>query len=92
MLTRGKTGLGRPRLRSLRQSAGSAAYGTISGFATSAMFGFLPLFAEEDQLWSDTTAGALVAIVGLVGVVLEFSGPQSLSDASDTVRHSGFWH
>jgi len=45
-----------------------AAYGTISGFCTSAMFGFLPLFAEEDQLWSPGAAGALVAVVGAFGI------------------------
>lgn len=45
-----------------------AVYGTVSGFSTSAMFGFLPLFAEEDQLWSAAAAGTLVSISGLIGV------------------------
>ncbi len=45
-----------------------AVYGTLSGLATSAVFGFLPLFAEEDQLWSSRAAGFLVAVVGLTGI------------------------
>jgi MFS family permease len=50
-------------------------YGTISGMATSAMLGFLPLFAEEDQLWSPTAAGSLVAAIGLTGVVARITWP-----------------
>jgi MFS family permease len=50
-------------------------YGTISGIATSAMLGFLPLFAEEDQLWSSTAAGSLVAAIGLTGVVARITWP-----------------
>ena len=34
-----------------------AVYGTVIGLATSAMFTFLPLCAEEDQGWSDTQVG-----------------------------------
>lgn len=45
-----------------------AAYGLISGFATSALITFLPLFAEEDQLWSETMAGTILAAVGLTGI------------------------
>lgn len=50
-----------------------AVYGAISGMATSAMFGFLPLFAEEDRLWSAQAAGSLIAIVGIVGVAARIS-------------------
>lgn len=52
-----------------------AIYGAISGVATSAIFGFLPLFAEEDQLWSAQAAGTLIAIVGVTGVVARVSWP-----------------
>lgn len=45
-----------------------AAYGLVSGLATSALIGFLPLFAEEDQLWSKTLAGTILAAVGLTGI------------------------
>jgi len=45
-----------------------AVYGTLSGLATSALFGFLPLFAKENQLWSAQAAGSLVAVVGLSGI------------------------
>lgn len=45
-----------------------AVYGTVSGMATSAMFAFLPLFAEEDQLWSPQAAGALLAVTGGLGI------------------------
>ena len=53
-----------------------AAYGFLSGLATSAIFGFLPLFAEEDQLWSSQMAGSLVAIVGLTGIVARILWPR----------------
>ncbi len=52
-----------------------AIYGAVSGFSTSAMFGFLPLFAEEDQLWSAASAGALVSVVGLVGIGARIGWP-----------------
>lgn len=52
-----------------------ALYGAISGVATSAMFGFIPLFAEEDQLWSPQAAGTLIAIVGITGVVARIGWP-----------------
>lgn len=45
-----------------------AVYGTISGIATSAMFAFVPLFAEEDQLWTPRAAGALLAVTGALGI------------------------
>ena len=44
------------------------AYGFLAGLGTSAMLTFLPLFAQEDQLWSEHQAGWLVAGVGLVGI------------------------
>jgi len=56
-----------------------ALYGTISGLCTSAVFGFLPLFAEEDQGWSPGAAGALIAVVGLVGIGARVAWP-SLSE------------
>lgn len=46
-----------------------AIYGFASGLGSSAIIGFLPLFAEEDQLWSKPAAGTILAIVGLTGVV-----------------------
>lgn len=45
-----------------------AIYGFVSGIASSAIIGFLPLFAEEDQLWSKTAAGSIIAAVGLTGI------------------------
>ena len=45
-----------------------AVYGFVSGLASSALIGFLPLFAEEDQLWSKTAAGSIIAAVGLTGI------------------------
>lgn len=45
-----------------------AGYGLVSGLATSAMIAFLPLFAEEDQLWSETMAGTILAAVGFTGI------------------------
>lgn len=52
-----------------------AVYGTFAGLSTSAMFGFIPLFAEEEQLWSGTAAGALVAVIGLVGIGARITWP-----------------
>jgi predicted MFS family arabinose efflux permease len=52
-----------------------ALYGALSGLATSAMFGFLPLFAEEDQGWTAATAGSLVAVTGLMGVIARIAWP-----------------
>ena len=45
-----------------------ALYGFLSGVATSAITQFIPLFAEEDQLWSETAAGSVVAVIGLAGI------------------------
>lgn len=56
------------RERLPREVVWLAVYGTVSGLATSAMFVFLPLFAEEDQLWTAQAAGSLIAVIGLVGV------------------------
>lgn len=52
-----------------------ALYGTLSGAATSAMFTFLPLFAEEVKLWSAQAAGSLIALVGIVGVIARITWP-----------------
>lgn len=52
-----------------------AVYGALSGLATSAMISFLPLFAEEDQMWSAQAAGSLIAIVGFVGVIARIGWP-----------------
>lgn len=52
-----------------------ALYGAISGLASYAVFGFLPLFAEEDQLWSAQAAGSLIAIVGITGFVARIYWP-----------------
>jgi predicted MFS family arabinose efflux permease len=46
-----------------------ALYGAITGLGVSATMTFLPLFAEEDQGWSTTQGGLLIAGVGLVGVI-----------------------
>ena len=53
-----------------------AVYGFLSGLATSAIFGFLPLFAEEDQMWSGQAAGSLVAVVGLMGMAARILWPR----------------
>jgi len=53
-----------------------ALYGLLSGLATSAIFGFLPLFAEEDQLWSSQTAGSLLAVVGFTGIAARILWPR----------------
>lgn len=45
-----------------------AAYGAVTGLATSAAFTFLPLFVQEAQGWSVGAAGWLLAGIGLVGV------------------------
>ena len=54
-----------------------ALYGWISGMATSAMFGFLPLFAEEDQMWSSQAAGSLLAAVGVTGIAARILWPRA---------------
>ncbi|NIS20825.1 MAG: MFS transporter, partial [Thermoplasmata archaeon] len=45
-----------------------AVYGFISGLATQALIAWIPLFAEEDQLWSGPAAGSLIAVVGFAGI------------------------
>lgn len=52
-----------------------AVYGTLSGLAISALFWFLPLFAEENQRWSPRAAGSLVAVVGLSGIAARILWP-----------------
>lgn len=54
-----------------------AVYGLISGLATSAIVGFLPLFAEEDQLWSGPASGSLIAVVGVAGIVARILWPRA---------------
>lgn len=46
-----------------------ALYGTLTGLGVSATATFLPLFAEEDQGWTTSQAGLLIAAIGLVAVV-----------------------
>lgn len=58
-----------------------AFYGAVSGLATNAAFVFIPLFVEEDQGWSTQAAGALIAVVGLIGFVARVTWP-SLSERS----------
>ncbi|MGB7860265.1 MAG: MFS transporter, partial [Acidimicrobiia bacterium] len=53
-----------------------AIYGALSGLATSAIVGFLPLFAEEDQMWSPQAAGSLIALVGLTGIAARITWPR----------------
>jgi len=53
-----------------------AGYGFISGLATSAILGFLPLFANEDLGWSESAGGALVALVGLAGIFARVLWPR----------------
>ncbi len=53
----------------------TALYGLLAGLATWAIFGFLPLFAEEDQLWSGQAAGSLLAAIGVLGIVARISWP-----------------
>ncbi len=53
-----------------------AVYGAVSGLATNAAFVFIPLFAEEDQTWSPQAAGALLALVGLIGIAARVIWPQ----------------
>src|SRR5918996_2230354 len=52
-----------------------ALYGTLSGVASSAMFGFFPLFAEEDQLWTPWAAGFMIAVIGLTGIAARITWP-----------------
>jgi predicted MFS family arabinose efflux permease len=45
-----------------------ALYGILTGLGVSATVTFLPLFAEEDQGWTTSQAGMLIAGIGLVAV------------------------
>lgn len=54
-----------------------AAYGTISGLATSSMLVFLPLFANEHLGWSETGGGATVAMVGFAGIFARVLWPRA---------------
>lgn len=60
------------------------AYGFLLGLGTSAMLTFLPLFAQEDQLWKDLHAGWLIAGVGFVGIAARIGW--------GVVSHSWFGH
>ncbi|HEU4895126.1 MAG TPA: MFS transporter [Acidimicrobiia bacterium] len=53
-----------------------AAYGAISGLATSAMLVFLPLFANEHLGWSETAGGAMVALIGFAGIFARVLWPR----------------
>lgn len=53
-----------------------ALYGFISGLASQAIIGFLPLFANEDQGWSEAAAGSLIAVVGLTGIAARLLWPR----------------
>lgn len=74
----GLSGIGETRRSTARVEWGSArlpssvwwiaVYGFISGLATSSLVQWIPLFAEEDQLWSGPAAGSLIALVGLAGI------------------------
>ena len=52
-----------------------ALYGSISGLGTAAVWAFIPLFAEEDQLWSAQAAGLLFAVMGLTGFFARIAWP-----------------
>ncbi|MGD2102832.1 MAG: MFS transporter [Acidimicrobiia bacterium] len=43
-------------------------YGFLSALATSAIIGFVPLFANEEMGWSETAAGTLIALLGVAGI------------------------
>lgn len=58
-----------------------ASYGFVSGLASSAMVGFIPLFAKEDLGWSESAGGILVAVVGLAGIGARMTWPR-LSERS----------
>lgn len=50
-------------------------YGFLSGAASSAIFGFMPLFAEESEGWSPGAAGSLVAVTAVAGIVSRIGWP-----------------
>lgn len=51
-----------------REVAWIAFYGFLSAVATSAIIGFVPLFANEEMGWSETAAGTLIALLGVAGI------------------------
>jgi MFS family permease len=53
-----------------------AAYGFLSGLATSSIIGFLPLFANEDLGWAEAAAGTLIALTGLAGITARIMWPR----------------
>lgn len=58
-----------------------ALYGFISGLATQALIGWIPLFAYEDLGWTESAAGWLIAVVGLAGIGARLYWPR-LSERS----------
>jgi predicted MFS family arabinose efflux permease len=52
------------------------AYGFISGMSSSAMVGFIPLFANERLGWTEPAAGTLVAMVGIAGIAARIAWPR----------------
>lgn len=52
------------------------AYGFISGMTSSAMVGFIPLFANERLGWTESAAGTLIAIVGIAGIGARITWPR----------------
>lgn len=54
-----------------------ALYGFISGLATATLIQWIPLFAEEDQLWSNQAAGSLIALVGMTGIAARILWPRA---------------
>jgi MFS family permease len=51
-------------------------YGFISALATSAIIAFIPLFANESMGWSEQSAGTLIAVMGLAGIVARLFWPR----------------
>jgi predicted MFS family arabinose efflux permease len=53
-----------------------ALYGFFSALATSAIIEFIPLFANESMGWSEQSAGSLIALMGLTGIVARLAWPR----------------
>lgn len=53
-----------------------AIYGFISGIASQAIIGFVPLFANEELGWSEAAAGTLISVVGLTGIAARLFWPR----------------
>lgn len=53
-----------------------AAYGFISGLASSAILGFLPLFANEELGWTEAAAGVLISLTGFTGIAARIIWPR----------------